>query len=382
MPFLSRYAISDAYMLEELRRSYQNSAAKGRIELLKELYSGKQRGESQRPPFEIALLAVEDANVEVRQWIARHGKYLDYSDDENPGAARQEEAHLYDAGGRPIGIPSRNLEERLKNDPDPFVCASLRENPTVFGGLISSTEKWMGYFREANHMERLALVRNPEVWEPFIEKIFDPEDNALGITLQERQELVLAFLTNEEALAKEARAALRRPTGSDNIEIDAAIMSHFGSRHFLQKLWHLASKWPRETKIQSAVYYAVPADDKTKAEVYRTCDEPAWRHMILANCGGEDRETLELGLKDTDEICRYMAEDIKKRAVKTQFPDDPRELFEAEGFLEPKVNFIGRRLLDIEDLFRNTSKGLRNAIVILAVIYLLWQLLVWFFRQG
>ena len=71
------------------------------------------------------------------------------------------------------------------------------------------------------------------------------------------------------------------------------------------------------------------------------------------------------------------AEYIQNRAAKTQAlddpPDDPRELFDTEGFVEQKVNFVGRRLLDIEDQFTNTVKGLKNAIVALAILYLLWQ---------
>ncbi len=66
---LSRYTFPDDYVVEELRRKYHNSDAKGRIRLLKKLYR-----HDHRPLFEIALLAVEDAHVEVRQWIARHGK--------------------------------------------------------------------------------------------------------------------------------------------------------------------------------------------------------------------------------------------------------------------------------------------------------------------
>lgn len=61
-------------------------------------------------------------------------------------------------------------------------------------------------------------------------------------------------------------------------------------------------------------------------------------------------------------------------------PDNPKGLFEAEGFSEQKFNFIGKRLLDIEDHFKKTVKALRNAIVVLAIIYVVWKLLVWFFR--
>ena len=114
---LPRYAIIDAYTLEELRREYTIADAKGRVSLLKKLY----RQSSYRIPFEIARLAVEDPEVEVREWIARNGKYLDYSE------------RRWEGDKCIIEFPERNLEERLKNDPDPFVRACLRENETAFG---------------------------------------------------------------------------------------------------------------------------------------------------------------------------------------------------------------------------------------------------------
>ena len=88
---LGRYAVLDAYTLEELRREYARADAKRRISLLKKL--NRQSG----IPSEIAGLAVKDPGVDVREWIARHGKYL-----------------------------FKELEEYLKNDPDPFVRADRK----------------------------------------------------------------------------------------------------------------------------------------------------------------------------------------------------------------------------------------------------------------
>ncbi len=62
-----------------------------------------------------------------------------------------------------------------------------------------------------------------------------------------------------------------------------------------------------------------------------------------------------------------------------QVPDNPRELFEKEGFSEQKVNFIGKRLLHIEDRFKTTLKELRNVILVLASIFFAWKFLAWLF---
>ena len=240
---LRRYDILDAYTLEELRREYTRADAKGRISLLKELYD-QQDGNP--IPFDIARLAVEDSEVEVREWIALHGAFLDYSE------------KIHARGNRSIERPERNLEKSLKNDLDPFVRACLRENPTVFSGR--GDFYWMPYFQEATKLERLALMRNPEVWCGYelIQRIFDYENEELGLTLEERKELIGALLTNKEALAQ-----LETWT-----EIGQA-------ENFLTTVWELASKWPKSPEsdvrrtvrpilMPHLVYRYVQASDKTK----------------------------------------------------------------------------------------------------------------------
>ena len=106
---LSRYAVIDAYILEELRHEYQTLTAKGRIRLLRKLSREGTLPPYQSPPYEIALLAVEDPNVEVRQWIARHSEDLDYRE--------------YRHTEKQFRFPDRNLGDRLSTDPDPFVRA-------------------------------------------------------------------------------------------------------------------------------------------------------------------------------------------------------------------------------------------------------------------
>ena len=268
---LSRHGIIDSYTLEELRREYQNTDAKGRISLLKKLY-----GEGQIPPYEIARLAVEDQDVQVRQWIAKNGEWLDYRDSQY---VDKQLVYKY---------PDRNLKDRLKNDPDPFVRACLRENPAAFRSWDAA--EWYAHFWEATHLERLALVRNPEVHEDLIECIFDHEATELGIDLQQREQLVLAFLSNEEAIRNSYRQEYKG----------------LGTERF-SKLWRLASKWPESVSVQYAVYRYLGAKDETKAEIYQACDKPLLRQTILENCNGNNTKTIMLGRKDSDEQCRETA---------------------------------------------------------------------------
>jgi hypothetical protein len=282
----------DGYTLEELRRKYTRADAKGRVSLLKELYSNNKGNPI---PFEIARLAVEDKNVEIREWIALHGRFLDYSQTRNEGRNDS------------IEFPERNLEDRLKNDPEPFVRACLRENPTAFSG--TGDFYWMPYFQQANPLERLALMRNPEVWcgDDLIKRIFDHENHELGISLEERKELIAAFLTNKEALGMLEE------------------YEPWPGNKFLPTLWELASKWPKSSESEVAqrigpmnpvmmphvVYRYVSANDEIKAKIYQAEEDRICRRWILENCTAADVQTLALALKDTDNVCREMASRAK-----------------------------------------------------------------------
>lgn len=384
---LDRYQIIDSYTLEELKRKYTDGDTKDRIRLLRRLYSRTVL------PFEIALMAVKDSNVEVRQWIARNGRSLDYAERE------------YIDNKNVSKSPEKNLEERLKNDPDPFVRACLRENPEVFHS-ITFVVKWREWFEEASHLGRLALVRNRNVVGDLIERIFDPEDNELGIELNERLELALAFLTNEKALERSRVEYFDFPDGWD---------AHTTTALF-NKLWVYASRWQDDPgyPLKYGVYMYVGTDDDTKAQIYQKCTDEHLRQAILHGASWKDKKTLKLSMKDNDDFCRYLSymtarlnsKDLEKalkskdthalsglavneslsidvlgsieeklselddlggarsversieRIRRAKPPKDPEDLFGYEGrqgnFLEDKVDFIGKLLLtvqrDLEDL--------------------------------
>jgi hypothetical protein len=274
---LNRYTFPDAYILEELQRAYQVADTKSRIRLLRKLYRGEQRA-----PFEIALLAVEDPQVEVRQWIARHGNYLDYS------RSRPE-------------CPNSNLEDYLKNDPDPFVRACLHENPTVFDAWDRTA--WLKYFQEATHMERLALMRNPEVVcahaETLIQKIFDSTNTELGIDLETKKQLIYGLLTNQHFRES-----------SQKLETDDFVdgMSWVSTRAHFSELWLFTSKWPENNNdLRHAVYSYLGVPDDTKSSIYQMCTNDFLRRTILYSCKEKDIQTIKLGMQDADGQCREIA---------------------------------------------------------------------------
>jgi hypothetical protein len=236
---LSRYARLDAYTFTELRREYSGLGAEGRVRLLERLNEGHEL------PREVAQLAVEDQNVSVRQWAARH---LDLSDEQ---------------------------AERLRAEGDEFMRACLWENPEValFDLRVSSVERWVDCFNGATHLERLAMMRNPSGFrQEFIEMIFDPEDSKLPIDLEERRQLVFALLSNNSVVEADQKDSVR-------------------NQEFFAKLWMLAGKWPRrwvrqhgeasgDLAVPYTVYRNVPIDRETKRRVLARCEEPSLREAI------------------------------------------------------------------------------------------------------
>lgn len=371
----ARFSIIDEYTLEELKRRYHNSTPRERIELIVGMY---QTGII--PPYELARLAVDDQHVEVRQWMARHARHLDY---------RQ----LSESGYR---YPGRNLVERVQQDTDSFVRACLYENPDIFSHSDEAT--WHEMFSRASHLERLAMVRNPNLQSAhrLLEAIFDPDDEAYGLSLEQREQLVNALLISRQAL-------------SENHRKGTSVFAQPWDARLFSRIWRLINKWPKDAKIKRNIYLYVGTTIKTKAGIYRQCRQAALRADILRNVDSDDSDTLELGMKDTDDLCRYLAyckaknfnaarfemvlnredihalsglaenpylslsqlEQVKDRLFtlgaheearwasetieklrKRRAPADPEKLFGPEGmsaeFTAEKLNFIGQQLMKLQ----------------------------------
>ncbi|MBI2200061.1 MAG: hypothetical protein HYU42_15920 [Candidatus Rokubacteria bacterium] len=306
---IPRYAIHDAYVVAELRSQYEAADVQGRITLLEGLYRSPEYRDD-RLPYELALLAVSDPSVEVRRWIARNARHLDYRERETLAP----EVYLFpdrlkvldiasEFVSQPAGyrLPDRNLLVRLKDDPEPVVRASLRENPCILGPL-SLPDDSLRWFRDSSHSERLALVRNAEVHPGLILQLFDPEDRQLGIELPERCELCWAFLTNRAMIERIVKGA-----GLKGHPMPLHGSTFYEANRFLTSLWGRAVRWP-DNYLQMAVYRHVPADDRAKATTYRACRLSPLRAQIVCACDPDDHaETLDVARRDSDDECRELA---------------------------------------------------------------------------
>ena len=207
---LSRYSFIDEYTREELTREYASSDTTGRLRLLERLRDDV--------PYEITERAASDPAVIVRQWIARHGtRFVACA---RPASSSASNGH-------------ENLKHLLSNDPDPFVRACLRENP-------SACYPFQVRLETMSQLERLATLRNPEfslLNTEALRRIFDFDDHTLGISVDQRSDLIRALLTNAKFLGD---------THKRHYE--------FGFDENTDMIWTLASKWPKETFVPHLVY--------------------------------------------------------------------------------------------------------------------------------
>lgn len=374
----NRYKFCDPYILEELSRQYSSGSPKERIRLLKKL------GKGYILPYEIALLAVKDGDSRVRAWFAKNAITLDYR---NRDYTKEEATYEF---------PERNLLEIVCADSDPYVRACLFENQIIMDGR--NYERW---FAGGDHLQRLALMRNPRIGRGLVVKIFDYEDRTLEISQDQRRELVLAFLTNASALKKFHE--------KDFSEFVAARNASYTADYF-KRLWELAAKWPHESGVPYATFRSMGAEDDTKEAAFAAAGDEWLKRAILENCESLDVKTLALAMHDPDEICRKTAYELVGYLPSAEFdaliagedtwvlsglacneglsverlkkvrsrlrtlgsdsgdqqaswtieklekglpPQDPRKLFGNEGrrgnFLEDKIDYIGNKLIRLQE---------------------------------
>jgi hypothetical protein len=213
-------------------------------------------------------MALRDEHTQVRQWMARRALLW------------REERRL------------------LMRDPDPLVRASVWENEGSLARLPSPFSKRyeraiLFLFRHRTPLERLGLMRNPNVPAVLVERVFDPADITLGIDLDEREQLVRASLANEQFFHRQKELA----AGSD---YDPP------NYRFFQRLWERASAWPQDrTIVPYLTYRHVPVDDATRAKWYEQSVD--LRGVILENCGADDDQTLALAVTGADPVLRQTA---------------------------------------------------------------------------
>ncbi len=265
MEALPRYrdAAHDEYALQEMILLYKSASPHERTELLSDWQAQSTL------PFKVARLAVEDADAGVRYWMARNALGLDYRQRSAP-AKERDDTH-----------PERNLEARLRADLVPVVRAAVFENVHLHRpGSVHIEED----LRAMSRLERLAYVRNPGIF------VFEAQAVlGLDLPMEERQELILALLTN---------GSFVQGSHSGRISWTA-----------YRELWDTVSRLPDgDAKLDFFRRIYAPGDKR--AEIYKAASREAVRCAILEGCDDKDADApdlLKLGTADRHPDCRQLA---------------------------------------------------------------------------
>ena len=295
-----RYGIHDNYTVSELLRSYECADSRGRIRLLRRVYA-----QGIHLPYEVALKAVTDSDSLIREWMAKEAPYLDYREARYEGAGEQFTSTYVH--------PERDLVERLKQDPDPFVRAALRENSKISNWeFFLGYNKWIEEFRNCAPLERLAMMRNKKLDFELVNRILDVDDTELNLEIEERFQLARACLVNEHVVENSRRSRTRD-------FVDG--WSSYQARKNAKTVWELAAKWPEDSGIQFFAFKNVQTDDEVKAHIYSKCQSTFIRRTILESCFPEDNATLTLGRADADSIARSVAYGRSRSMKKGEIED-------------------------------------------------------------
>lgn len=302
-----RYSVHDEYVLEEIRQRFKHGDRDERIRVLEEVYLARPLADRreypllQRLPYEHARLFVQDPDPIVRFWLARNARNLDYREEVLDADPEEE---VLDADPEKelehstrYRFPKRNLWNFLRSDSDSFIRAALNENahypPYEYDWVHESD------FAALSQLERLALMRNPRlprlVLTDLVLRILDCDDKSLGLTIEERTQLALAYLTNGSAIE------------DSRIEWFKGDLFSYSFENERERLWSLVTKFP-DSEVRWFGFRYLGGKDKWKAAAYLASSKSTLlRQTLLLNTSESDGETLKLGTEDEDDRCRELA---------------------------------------------------------------------------
>lgn len=244
-------------------------------------------------PISVADAAAKDDDPAVRVWAAAHMNliYKDYSSKDWENA--------------PI---IRDFTEVFAADVEPIVRAALWSNPDhpklenrLFHSL-GVPQGWEELVAGMSTLDRLALMRNPDISSRFIVALMKAESDALSIPQSEHIELLSAALLNPRPIQ------LSRRFGRD-------FYLTFGDGNppdeVYAEMWSVAVERWLETPIPYRVFNFIQTTPKVKLATYqRLAEEKHWglRDAILSGSDpSRDGDVLKLGLTDPKDSCKWTA---------------------------------------------------------------------------
>ncbi len=286
---IERYQVQDGLTLREVIRILKAGNTEVKIDLIKKL------APHDAIPLELAKIITSDSEPEIRRTLASYAHSM-----------------YYWPLNHSIGQkPEFDIAEVLRKDEDELVRCALYENPSFAFGVKD--------FSAASHIERLALVRNPEIIPHIIVKIYEPDDKDFNLADKERLELVQAYCTNRVKTDESKRDSFDFEFNEmfDDV-LNQKLLGWPSKVNFYDNLWDAAFKWlgvnPEITRLTVRSF---GASGKKVLEVYEKLKDKKYaqvRRAVFENKIIQDElrkegysELKKKGLEDEDTWIRYIS---------------------------------------------------------------------------
>lgn len=244
-------------------------------------------------PASFLDLAFGDNSVFVRSWAAGHLtlEAKDYTDPNN-------------------AVQIRDYQKMMLEDPEAVVRAAVWSNPqcrSLPWHSIWVSDNWKDELRKMSQLERLGLMRNPELSERYIVKLLETSSEELGITVTEHVAVLRAAVLNPDVIGSSRRTGRKfwMVMGDVNPPFE-----YFGT------MWDLAlDRWREHLFVAYLIFRYVQTTPEKKTNTYHrllnTDDDKnvSWlREEIIRSCDPiEDAKLLKLAWSDPEEKCREIA---------------------------------------------------------------------------
>jgi hypothetical protein len=242
---------------------------------------------------ELVNKLLKDDSPKVRAWAAAnvYTQFKDYTDFEIP-------------------VELANYEPRIQADPDALVRASLWRNShcnQLPWGSMSIAEGWKEQLKGMTQLERLALMRNPELSFRYIIKLLESETEDLGMTRKDHADMIYTGAVNQRIVWSS------RHHGRDYWVVFGDVNSPFEE---FGQMWQLSlDKWMDLPFVPYAFLRFVQTTPKVKLATYQRLmklPEDTWpqqfREVLIKGCDPfDDKDVLKLAWDDPDKDCRDAA---------------------------------------------------------------------------
>jgi hypothetical protein len=283
------------------QRSPDDYATHMYISEYKSISSAHQRKEFLRQLFkedvwmepELLDIVYADENAHLRAWAAGHlvTDFKDYTDFENP---------------REI----RNYEPTLLRDPEPIVRAALWSNPQCNRlplSLIWISEQWKEQIQGMSQLERLGLMRNPNLSMRYVIALLETPSEELNLNQEEHAQMLAAAAVNPQLVGSSRRTGRKAWIGGGE-----------GNPPFKEygEMWKLClEKWIDKPPVPYLFIKYIQTTPEVKLAIYTRLLEKygnldyKWlRKEVIGSCDPFiDKEVLKAAWDDLDEECRATA---------------------------------------------------------------------------